>query len=349
VSAVRRLAFLAAGAGLGYLAGKRAARELHAWPIAGRVALVTGGSRGLGLELARQLLEAGCAVAFCARDTDEVGRAETQLRDGAPPGARVVGIACDVGVAEDVDTFVAQVEQELGPVEILVNCAATIQIGGIETMDLPHFEAAMRDSYYGTLHTTMAVLPGMRQRGEGRIVNIGSIGGRVAMPHLLPYTAGKFAVVGFSEGLRAELAGEGIAVTTVVPSLMRTGSFLASDFHPPAEQEYAWFSAMASAPLLSVAPEAAARRILRAMRHGEGDVTIGWFAQLGGTIHGLASGLTADVLSYVDRWLLPHPTSGEAQPGHQLQSSAPEPIRIVSDPVVDTAVRDFHEPPPGAG
>ncbi|HET8586420.1 MAG TPA: SDR family oxidoreductase, partial [Candidatus Limnocylindria bacterium] len=310
---------------------------------------VTGASRGLGLEIARQLLDAGCAVAFCARDAAEVERAEAELLQGAPAGGRVLGIACDVGVAEDVETFIAQVEQELGQVEIVVNCAATIQVGGIETMDLPHFDAAMRDSYYGALHTTLAVLPGMQQRGEGRIVNISSIGGRVAMPHLLPYTAGKFALTGFSEGLRAELAGEGIAVTTVVPSLMRTGSFLASDFHPPAAEEYAWFSGMASAPLISVAPQTAARRILRAMRHGEGDVTIGWFAQLGGLIHGAASGLTADVLSYVDRWMLPHPASGEAQVGHQLQSSAPEPIRIVSDPVVDSGVREFHEPPPAAG
>lgn len=100
----------------------------------------------------------------------------------------------------------------------------------------------------------------MRARRRGRIVNITSIGGKVGMPHLLPYTCAKFATVGLSEGLRAELGREGIRVTTIVPGLMRTGSHLKAMFRGQHEQEFTWFSLGASLPLVSMGAERAARQ-----------------------------------------------------------------------------------------
>src|SRR5207248_3538573 len=118
-----------------------------------------------------------------------------------------------------------------------------------------------------------AALRLMRRGGRGgRIANVTSIGGKVAVPHLLPYACAKFAAVAYSEGLRAELAGEGIAVTTIVPGLMRTGSFLHASFRGDTEREYALFSLLANAPLASMDAERAARRIVRATRLGEAEV-----------------------------------------------------------------------------
>lgn len=104
------------------------------------------------------------------------------------------------------------VEKALGPVDVLVNNAGTILVGPLEHMTLEDFEEVMRVNFWGAVHATLAVLPGMRRRGEGRVVNIAPVGGKVAFPHLLPYTASKFALVEFSEGLRAELCKNGIWV-----------------------------------------------------------------------------------------------------------------------------------------
>lgn len=202
--------------------------------ISGAVALVTGGSRGLGLLVAEELMAAGCSVAICARDVEELAAAQEKLERG---GGRVLTIPCDVSDRAQVGRMVQTVELELGPVELLVNNASIIQIGPLESLTLEDFHHAMDVNYWGTVHTTLAVIPVMRERGYGRIVNIASIGGKVAIPHLLPYDGAKFAVVGFSEGIRAELAREGISVTTVVPGLMRTGSPVNAFFKGDAEKE----------------------------------------------------------------------------------------------------------------
>src|SRR5690606_4950492 len=147
-------------------------------------------------------------------------------------------VPCDVSDSAQVGKMLETIEAELGPVEVLVNNASIIQVGPLESQEIEDFERAMEINFWGTLHTTLAVLPEMRRRGAGRIVNITSIGGKVAIPHLLPYDCAKFAVVGFSEGLRAEVARHGISVTTVVPGLMRTGSPVNAFFKGDAEREF---------------------------------------------------------------------------------------------------------------
>src|SRR5213078_5332449 len=119
--------------------------------------------------------------------------------------------------------------------------------------------------FWGTLYPTLAVLPQMLERRSGRIVNITSIGGKVSVPHLLPYNCAKFAALGFSEGLRAELAKDGVSVATVIPGLMRTGSVVSAEFKGRTEAEFTWFSALARSPLTSMDVRRAARRILAAM------------------------------------------------------------------------------------
>jgi short-subunit dehydrogenase len=180
---------------------------------------------------------------------------------------------------------------------VLINNAGVIQVGPLEHMTLSDFEEALAVHFYAPLHCTLAVLPYMRNAGHGRIVNIASVGGRIAVPHLVPYCASKFALVGLSEGLRTELRRHNIFVTTVCPGLMRTGSSRNALFKGKHRREYAWFAVSSSLPLLSVDAERAARRIIEACRRGTSRLVIGWHTRgailLNELFPGTASSLTA--------------------------------------------------------
>ena len=133
----------------------------------------------------------------------------------------------------------------------------------------------MAINFWGTVNVTLAALRYMRRQGHGRIANITSIGGKVAVPHLLPYSCAKFAAVGFSEGLRAELAGTGVKVTTVVPGLMRTRGETHAMFKGKRPLERAWFSVAAETPGLAMSARRAARRIVRAVERGQAEIVVG--------------------------------------------------------------------------
>ncbi len=186
----------------------------RSYALAGRTVLITGGSRGLGLVLARAVARAGARVAICGRDAATLDRARGDLEQR---GAQVLALPCDVTIREAVDAMVREVGERLGPIDVLINNAGVISVGPVEAMEVEDFQQAMATNFWGPLYSILAVLPGMRRRGEGRIVNIASIGGKISVPHLVPYSASKFALVGLSEGLRAELAKDGIAVITICP------------------------------------------------------------------------------------------------------------------------------------
>ena len=188
---------------------------------AGTVA-ITGGSRGLGLVMARQFAAAGAHVCLLARDPEELERAAAQV--AASGDAGVATYPCDVRSQADVDRAFADILERRTAIDMLINNAGVIQVGPLEHMRTEDFENAMATHFWGPLYTMQACLPAMTRRGFGRIVNIASIGGRIAVPHLAPYSASKFALVGLSDAVRAEVARHGIRVTTVSPGLMRTGS-----------------------------------------------------------------------------------------------------------------------------
>jgi NAD(P)-dependent dehydrogenase (short-subunit alcohol dehydrogenase family) len=300
-------------------AAAAASSRLRALDLRGRSALVTGASRGLGLLLACELARQGCdRVAICARNELELARARPLVEEA---GAAVLALPCDVADAAAVARMVAEVTDRFGGVDVLLNNAGIIEVGPARTMLLNDYRQAMDVMFWGTVHCTEAVLPLMRQRGEGRIVNITSIGGKLAVPHLLPYACAKFASVAYSEGLRAELASEGIRITTVVPGLMRTGSFLHARFKGVAPgAEYAMFSVLANAPLTSMDAERAARRIVLAARRGESELILTLPANLAARGHGLFPGTTGDLLGIIARFL-PGGKEGDVAsvPGEQVQ------------------------------
>lgn len=285
---------VAAGAGLALRAAVRRGRRMA---MAGRVALVTGGSRGLGLILARELARRGARVVIGARDGEELERARHDLRSR---GADALAVPCDVGERVGVDAMIARVERELGPVEVLVNNAGLIGVGPAGTQTEEDYERMMRVHFWGALNAINAVLPGMLARGEGRIVNVSSFGGRVSVPHLLPYCASKFALTGLSEGLRAELAGRGVYVTTVTPGPMRTGSQYRAEFKGRHRAEFALFMAASAVPGLSISADEAGRRIVDAAEHGDAALTPGLAAKVASVLHGVAPGLVADALALVN-------------------------------------------------
>jgi len=293
----------AGGVGL-LLATRAVVRKRRGYDLRNKVVLITGGSRGLGLVMARQLLRQGARVAICARDALELQRAYSDL---GPEHGRVLTVPCDISERGQVTAMVHAVQQYFGRIDVLINNAGTIQVGPMELMTLEDYDEAMNVHFWGPLYAVLAVLPGMRQRREGRIVNISSIGGKVSMPHLLPYNASKFALVGLSEGLRAELAKDRIFVTTVCPGLMRTGSPRNAFFKGQHRAEYAWFSVSDALPLISQSAERAARQIIAALKRGDAEVVLSPPAKLATILHGLFPGLMADVLGLANALLLPAP------------------------------------------
>lgn len=303
-----RNTLLAAVAGAGaLLAATLYSNRRGDYNLEGRVVLITGGSRGLGLLLARQAVAEGAKVAICARDAEELERARQELAQG---GGQVLALVRNLTDAQEVQSLVAEVQQHWGFIDVLINNAGIITAGPLDHIELRDFEDSMDTHFWAPLHAMQAVLPAMRQRREGRIVNIASVGGKVAVPHLAPYCASKFALVGLSEAFRAELQQHGILVTTVCPGLMRTGSARNAIVKGQHDKEYASFILADSLPGISMNAESAARQIWNACRRGEAEILLSVPAKVLAAFHGLFPGTTADVLGWVNR-TLPRATGAE--------------------------------------
>jgi short-subunit dehydrogenase len=299
------------------LTARRARDDLH-----GEVAVVTGASRGLGLLLARELAGQGCPLVICARDAAELERAADELRAA---GAEVTTVACDVTGEATPQLLIDTAVQRYGRLDILVSNAGVIQVGPVQAAQIGHYELAMDTMALAPARLALTVLPVMRRQGHGRIVMIGSIGGKISVPHLLPYSTAKFAAVGFSEGLRAELGRGPVTVTTVVPGLMRTGSHLQARFTGQPSKEFTWFSLGASLPLVSMDAERAARQIIAAVRQRRAEIILTPAGQVVSRAAGIVPGLTTEILHLVQRLALPAPSgepgaavADEAQ-GHELR------------------------------
>jgi short-subunit dehydrogenase len=293
--------FIAGAATLGAFLAYRAFRSSA--DFADQTVLITGGSRGLGLAVAERFRTLGARLILLARDTNELRQARNHLYARVPEGADIFTFACDVSDWEQVQKVIETATWQAGRIDVLVNVAGIIQVGPVEAQTHADFEEAMNVNFWGVVNTTLAVLPQMMQREAGRIVNITSIGGKMAVPHLLPYTCSKFAAVGFSLGLRSEVAQRGIKVTTVVPGLMRTGSFLNADFKGDQESEYSWFSVSSTLPGLTISAEKAARQIVDATAAGTAEIVLGAPAKIATNLSSTFPGITSDILAFVNRAL----------------------------------------------
>src|SRR5262249_41435113 len=265
-----------------------------------KAVFITGGSRGLGLLMALQFAEEGARLTLVSRDSKGLQAAESELMD---TGARVLTFACDVRDRDEVQKTIDASVKLQGSIDVLINNAGIIQVGPFEDMGIEDFEAAMATHLWGPLYTILAALPHMRRQGGGRIVNISSIGGKIAVPHLMPYAMSKFALAGLSDGMRAELSKYGITVTSVYPGLMRTGSHVYARTKGDQNAESAWFSFLATNPLFAVDARRAAQQIVEAGRKRRLELVISIKAKLAALTQSVAPGLVGRMSALVDRFL----------------------------------------------
>lgn len=273
-------------------------------------------------------------------------------------------VCCDVSDPQAVQAMITQVEEDHGPIEVAVHVAGIIQVGPWSALTRGHFDQAVDVMLWGPINLALAVVPRMTARGSGRFAVVSSVGGGVSVPHLLPYSTAKFAAVGFTEGLRAELSGTGVTATTVMPGLMRTGSHLNAQFVGDATADYSWFAAAASAPLLSMNAERAARRIVSGVLAGAPHVVLTPVAKVGLRVHGVAPSTTVRLLGLISR-ILPKDTradesalsrgrangsaalatSAHSVPGHQARAKLASSLVNRLTTLGDRAAQRYYERP----
>src|SRR5688572_32869835 len=329
----------AGGVLMGAALAAEARRSRRAIDLDGAAALVTGGSRGLGLLIARELGQHGAKVVLMARDQAELDRAERKLR---AEGIEVSTFGGDVTREQDARGAVDAVVSRYGAIDILVNNAGVITVGPLEHVTRADYEEAMAVHFWGPLHTIEAAVPHMRKQGGGRIANISSFGGKIGVPHMVPYCASKFALAGLSSALTPELAHDNIAVTTVCPGLMRTGSPFNASFKGQHREEFAWFAVADSLPLLSTSGQRAAAQIVDAVRHGDAELVITWAAKLAVIAAALMPNTVALALQAANALLPgPSPASGDERWNGWQSMSAWAPSQLTR--LAEQAARDNNE------
>jgi 3-oxoacyl-[acyl-carrier protein] reductase len=186
--------------------------------LAGRVAVVTGGSAGIGAATVRALAAAGAAVGFSARQSEAVSALETQV---SAAGGRVLGVVADMSVAEEIDGFLGRVGDEVGSVDILVNNVGRAGDRGFSRASDEDWRDLFDLNLFSAVHATRAVLAGMRERGWGRVVMVSSLAAKMPYPSI-DYGASKVAMLAVAKGLSRHYARDGILVNTVLPGLIMT-------------------------------------------------------------------------------------------------------------------------------
>jgi NAD(P)-dependent dehydrogenase (short-subunit alcohol dehydrogenase family) len=315
---------------LGVAGAARIARRMALPSFAGRTILITGGSRGLGLTLARRFADEGANLVIVARTEEDLSEARLDLERR---GARVLTVTADLTKEAEARRVVKETVDNFLHLDVVINNAGVIQVGPEEHMTDEDYREAMDIHFWGVHYLIQSALPHLRRSDMARLVNISSVGGEIAVPHMAPYVASKFALVGYSDTLRAELARVGVRVTTVSPGLMRTGSHINAMFKGQRAREYAWFSVLAGNPLLSTSAEAAALRIVRACREGRPSLVITLPAKVASVANAVAPNLTSRALELTNA-LLPAPSrhdGQESRPGREVEHKAPEVLTHMAD------------------
>jgi NAD(P)-dependent dehydrogenase (short-subunit alcohol dehydrogenase family) len=291
---------LGALAGAGALYGARALlRGRRRIDMAGRVAVITGSTTGLGFLLAKDAAGQGAIVVLNGRDERDLAAAEEEVRRRG--AADVLGVQADVSVEGEADRLIRRALDRFGAVDVLINNAGTILVGPQATMTVEDYRRVVATNFWGAVYASQAVLPHMRRRQFGRIANISSIGGLAAMPHLTAYVASKFALTGYTKALRADCARDNILVTGVYPKTIRTGGHTHAYFKGDVNKEYLWFSATDTLPLMSASAESEAAKVWRGIRDGDPDVISSVVTRAAVAFDALMPGWSAEFKTLIER------------------------------------------------
>ena len=318
------------------LISKTIFKNLMGQNLRGKTVLITGGTTGLGFELLRQLLDEGCRVATCARNSADL----QTLKENFPD---VFTMRCDVGKKEEVETFVTETIKHFDHIDIVINNAGIIMVAPMEGFIQADYEHAMDVMYWGMVHTTFAVLEHMKSRKQGQIVNITSVGGKVSIPHLLPYSAAKFAAVGFSEGTTSELRQHNIFVTTVIPGLMRTGSYVNALFQEDNKLMYKLFSAISTAPGITISAKKAAEGTIDAIKRKNALVVLGLPAKVLIELHHFFPQVTTQIMKMTSAMLPGENLPEELVKGQEIQEKFPDAEVPVLKNLGQKAHEDYQE------
>lgn len=309
----RRLATLALStlaAGAAYRALSRLNRRVS---FDGARVLILGGGRGLGLELARAFAAEGATLALVARSEGQLLTAQALLETGegdrrsTTAHVRAADLR-ETGAARDAVEWAAEA---MGGLDVLVHVAGIIQVSPLEHLARTDYEDALGVHFWAAQEAMEAALPHLKRSGVARVIVVSSIAGKVASPHLISYTASKFALSGLADATRAAYRRHGIYLTTVFPGLMRTGSPRNAGFKGDANAEYGWFTPRVATPVSSIASDRAARQIVEASRVGRGRFVVTAQARLLLLADALLPELTADAMGLVERFYLPRPVGPE--------------------------------------
>ena len=287
-----------------------------------RVVIITGASAGHGLVAARLAASRGARLVIAARDVGELQAAELELVRGG--GRDVLAVPTDITDRDQCRRLIDRAVERHGRVDVLVNNAGVIQVGPMETMTIEDFKLALATNFWGALYCTLAVLPHMRARPFGRIVNVVSVGGKMPVPHLMPYTTSKFALSGLTKALRIELAKDGILVTGVYPSTMRTGGHTHAWVKGDKPAEYSMFALSDTLPLISTSAEHVAESLWRATCNGDAEVNVGWQAQVRATLDALLPNWSADSTALLASLLPRAQGTAPAIQGENVPGTVPE-------------------------
>ena len=222
--------------------------------VSDKTVLVTGASSGIGKETAIQFALKGANVILVARRDDLLKSIAADIISKCnDQKIRVTTRACDVSKKDQVANMIKSVLDEFDNVDILVNNAGFAISGAVSDISIEDIESQMSTNYLGMIYCTKNLLQHMTQRGSGHIVNVASVAASFGLPGIAPYCASKFAMLGFSEGLRHELRGTGVGVTVVSPIMVRTEFF-----------DHPCFKNVPVNPAMSLHPKTVAKAIQRA-------------------------------------------------------------------------------------